>query len=292
MHNKKNILIFGISGMLGSTLFRYFSKSECYATFGTVRSQKIRSIFPETLSLNIILGVNAENTDSCISAFNIAKPDIVINCIGIVKQLAAANDIFSSLPINSIFPHRLSMLCKLANARLIHISTDCVFSGKNGDYSETDEPDALDLYGRSKLLGEVIDDHSITLRTSIIGHEIGEAHSLINWFLNQRGDVHGYRRAIFSGLPTIELASVIEHCVISNPNLRGLYHVSANAISKFDLLELVKNVYNKTDINIISCDRVAIDRSLNSSRFRDATGFVPNGWIDMLENMKKFSLFK
>jgi dTDP-4-dehydrorhamnose reductase len=193
------------------------------------------------------------------------------------------------IPINSILPHRLANLCELAEARLIHISTDCVFSGEKGGYVEKDFSDAKDLYGRSKYLGEVDYPNSITLRTSIIGHELNSSKSLINWFLSQEGSVKGYKNAIFSGLPTNEMAKVIRDYVIPNPSLKGLYQVSADPISKFDLLQLVSDVYGKI-IQIIPDDLVKIDRSLNSEKFCKATGFKPKPWPQLIKEMYEFNL--
>ena len=169
---------------------------------------------------------------------------------------------------------------------MIHVSTDCVFSGDRGGYTESDPPDAQDLYGRSKLLGEVDLPNAITLRTSIIGHELDEvnSHSLIGWFLNQKGTVNGFRRAVFSGLPTVELARVIRDHVLVQPALHGLYHVAAEPINKFDLLQLVAGVYGKT-ISLQPCDDPVIDRSLDASRFRDATGYSAPSWPELVARM-------
>ena len=195
-----------------------------------------------------------------------------------------ANDHIESLAINSLLPHRLSNYCAMVGARLIHFSTDCVYSGATGQYVETDHADAHDLYGRTKYLGEVDYANAITLRTSIIGHELTSAHSLIDWFLSQTSEVKGFRRAIFSGLPTTEVARVLRDFVIPNSRLRGLYHLSVDPISKFDLLQLVANAYDKA-IKIIPDDEVVIDRSLNSRKFRNATGFVPKPWAQLVEEM-------
>jgi dTDP-4-dehydrorhamnose reductase len=170
---------------------------------------------------------------------------------------------------------------------LVHVSTDCVFSGAKGHYLETDFPDAYDLYGRSKLLGEVDYPHAITLRTSIIGHELSGNRSLIGWFLAQQGSVKGFARAVFSGLPTVELARVVRDCVLPRPALRGLYHVAAQPINKCDLLKLVAATYGKT-IKIVPSEDLVIDRSLNADRFRVATGYVAPPWPDLIQRMFEF----
>jgi dTDP-4-dehydrorhamnose reductase len=186
-----------------------------------------------------------------------------------------------------MLPHRLARLCALAGARLVHISTDCVFNGRAGNYRESDISDAEDLYGKSKFIGEVAYPHAITLRTSIIGHELASAHGLVGWFLQQRGKVNGYRRAIFSGLPTVELARVIRSVILPRPDLSGLYHVASTPISKLELLQLVASAYG-TSVEIEPDDRVAIDRSLNADRFREATGYVAPPWPVLVGQMQEF----
>lgn len=159
--------------------------------------------------------------------------------MGLIKQLSHCNNSLTTIPINALLPHRLAELCKAIDARLIHISTDCVFSGDKGHYIESDFPDASDLYGRSKLLGEVDGSHSITLRTSLIGHELYGQHSLVNWFLSQKESVKGYTNAVLSGLPAIELSKVVKELILPNEHLRGLYHIASQAINKFELLNLI-----------------------------------------------------
>ena len=188
------------------------------------------------------------------------------------------------MAINATLPHRLAQYCWLSGARLVHISTDCVFNGSRGNYRESDFPDAGDLYGRTKYLGEVDYPHAVTLRTSIIGHELESARSLISWFLSQTGSVKGYRKAVFSGLPTIEIARIIRDFVIPNPELTGLYHLSAAPIDKCALLSLVARTYGK-EIDIIPDESIIIDRSLNSDHFRNATGFAPESWPDLVSTM-------
>jgi dTDP-4-dehydrorhamnose reductase len=178
-------------------------------------------------------------------------------------------------------------LCRLGGARLIHISTDCVFSGSRGMYREDDFSDAYDLYGKSKYIGEVRDDaHAITLRTSIIGHELDSKVALVDWFLSQQGSAKGYRRAMFSGLPTVELARIIRDFVLPRPELRGLYHVAAEPIAKYDLLSLIAEQYGK-QIEIKGDDAVIIDRSLDSTRFTLATGYRAPEWPALIALMRQ-----
>lgn len=281
---KTRVLVLGVTGMLGSTLFRAFSHDPALETYGTMRDTAGARHFPKSLHGNLIPNIMLEAENGPLTVFERARPDIVINCVGIIKQLSNAKDYVESLTINAALPHRLAKYCSLIGARLVHFSTDCVFSGAKGAYTEADFPDADDLYGRTKLLGEVDYQNTITLRTSIIGHELSSNKSLADWFLSQSGTVNGYRRAIFSGLPTIEVAKVLRDFVLPNTHLHGIYHLSADPINKYDLLSLVANAYGK-DITILPDEAVAIDRSLDSSRFQTATGFSPRPWTDLVASM-------
>lgn len=285
---KIKVLVLGATGMLGNAVLRLFAQSAGYEAVGSARSTSALRLLPADLSDRVICGVDVEHIDSLISLFSKVQPDVVINCIGLVKQLAEADDPLAAIPINSLLPHRLARLCGVAGARLVHMSTDCIFSGAKGMYTEADMSDAKDLYGRSKYLGEVDYPHAITLRTSIIGHELNGGHSLVGWFLAQQGSVKGFRRAIFSGLPTVELARVIRDHVIPHPELHGVHHVSADPINKFDLLALISNVYGKK-IDIAKDDNFIIDRSLDSTRFREATGYQPQPWPELVRRMYEFA---
>ena len=281
------VLVLGATGMLGNATLRLFANSPGFEVFGSVRSEGSIRLLANDLRERIIYGVDVENADSVTRLFALARPDLVINCVGLVKQLANADDVLSAIPINTMLPHRLVHLCSVAGARLVHVSTDCVFSGLKGMYKEADLPDATDLYGRSKYLGEVDYPNVVTLRTSIIGHELNSANSLVGWFLAQEGAVKGYKRAIFSGLPTVEVACLIRDHVIPYPELHGVYHVSSDPISKFDLLKMVAERYKKT-IEIQADDQLVIDRSLDSTRFRIATKYRPKPWIDLVRAMYEF----
>ena len=277
------VLILGVSGMLGSTLYNSFSSLQGYETWGTVRSKEYFKHFlnPD----KIINNIDVLKQDDLIHLFTKLQPEIVINCVGIIKQQRGAKDPLTTLPINSILSHRLSNLCRLAKARLILVSTDCVFSGKKGNYLENDIPDAIDLYGRSKLLGEIHDsEHVFTMRTSIIGHELNSNYSLVDWFLSQTGKVNGYSKAIFTGFPTVELANIIKEYIIPKPSLYGIYHISASPINKYKLLHLVKTHYQK-EIEIIDNHDVRIDRSLNSDKFKNETGYNPPSWEVLIQKM-------
>lgn len=283
-----NILIFGATGMLGHAVFRVLSNDKRLNVFGTIRSESSKKLFPAPFAKNLIPNIDIESDDCLKKAFEITQPDVVINCIGIIKQLSDAKDVLKTVPINTLLPHRLALLSKNFGSRLILVSTDCVFSGSKGNYLETDFPDCDDLYGRSKLLGEIADnDNVLTIRTSIIGHELRGGHSLVNWFLSQNESTQGYTKAVFSGLPTNELANIIRTCIVDWPNLHGLYHVSADPINKYDLLSLIANIYDKK-IQITKSEQVQIDRSLNHQKFQRETGYQPQDWPSLIESMKAF----
>ena len=282
------IVVLGASGMLGNAMFRLLSDVPEFDVTGALRAASGVKNFDQNLREKLVAGIDVENPDSLARLFAQTAPDVVINCVGLVKQLADADDPLAAIPINARLPHRLARLCELAGARLVHVSTDCVFAGDRGNYRESDFADATDLYGRSKYLGEVRErDNAITLRTSIIGRELNSAHGLIDWFLAQQGSVRGFRRAIFSGLPTVELARVVRDYVIPRPELHGLYHVASAPISKLDLLHLVAAQYGK-ETSIVADDQLVLDRSLDASRFAAATGYVAEPWPELVKKMHAF----
>lgn len=283
----RRVLVLGATGMLGSAVLRYTAQRFPGIAAGSARSVAGVRNLPVPIQPLVIAGVDVENVDSLARLLAQVRPDVVINCVGLIKQLSEADDPLQAIPINSLLPHRLARLCDLAGARLVHVSTDCVFAGTKGMYREEDPADAQDLYGRSKHLGEVDYPNAVTLRTSIIGHELVTAHGLVDWFLSQSGPVKGFTRAIFSGLPTVELARVIVDHVLPRPQLRGLYHVSAEPINKYELLRLVAQTYDRAT-EIEPDDRLVIDRSLDSTRFRQLTGYVPPTWPELVRAMHEF----
>ncbi|AZO80476.1 NAD(P)-dependent oxidoreductase [Bosea sp. Tri-39] len=279
------ILILGAAGMLGNAAYRLFAASPGFEVVGTIRGSAPAGLI-QSSTARLLGGINATDQDGLVRMIGETRPDVVINCIGVVKQLSAAKDSLVSITLNSLLPHRLAELCAAAGARLVHVSTDCVFDGRKGDYKETDLSNAEDLYGKSKFLGEVDYPNAITLRTSIIGHELNSAHSLVDWFLSQPGPaVKGYRKAIYTGLPTVELARIIRDEVIPRLEMRGLWHVAADKINKFELLKLVAQEYGKA-IEIVPDDAVAIDRSMDGSRFQVATGYVAPAWPELIARMR------
>jgi dTDP-4-dehydrorhamnose reductase len=285
--SRQKILVLGASGMLGNTVLRYFATRTEHEVVGVVRSGRSLGFLPTEVRGKIINGEDVENFDALVRLFDHHRPTVVINCVGLIKQLGDSKDPLAAIPINSVLPHRLARLCALVGARMIHPSTDCVFSGAKGLYGEGDLPDATDVYGRTKLLGDVDYPHVLTLRTSIIGHELAGHHSLVCWFLAQEGAVRGFSKAVFSGLPTVEIARIINEYVLPFPELSGLYHLSAEPIDKYSLLKLIAKIYGKA-IRIDEDPGFIIDRSLDSGRFRSATGFLPEDWPTLVCRMHEF----
>lgn len=284
--NMPRILILGANGMLGGSLFRYLSHSKRYEVLGAVRSENSGSQLKKQGFNNFLTGFEVLNEDKMFSYIKDFRPHFVINCVGVIKQLGVSRDPVLSIQINSLLPHKLAAICGDIGAKLIHFSTDCVFSGDVGNYNESSLPDATDLYGRSKLLGEVSYDDHITFRTSIIGHEINSSISLIDWFLSQTAPVKGYSKAVFSGLPTVCVAQFLDKHVLSKSLLKGLYHLSAEPIDKFSLLNIVNQIYGH-QLEIEDHKDFIIDRSLDSSLLRKQTGFEPLNWGEMIEKMRE-----
>lgn len=281
------ILVIGASGMIGSTVLRVLSENAHWNVFGTIRDAALKSHFSSGMAERLIADIDVVHGDSLLGALNQVRPNVVVNCAGLTKHKPEAEDPLISIPINTLMPHRLAGLCKLVGARLIHVSTDCVFSGEKGGYVEDDFPDARDVYGKSKALGEVCYPHSVTLRTSTIGHELQSCYGLLDWFLSQEVRCKGYARAVFSGLPTVIFARVIRDVVIPHKELSGLYHLAAKPIAKFELLKMIADVYGKS-IDIVRDDNLTIDRSLDGSRFQSATGYVAPDWPELIKLMHAY----
>ena len=233
----------------------------------------------------VIDGVDVGPDEALERAFDVARPDVVVNAVGIVKQRQDASDAVQSIAINALLPHRIAAMCGSSGARLIHLSTDCVYTGSRGSYGEVDVPDARDLYGRSKLLGEVASEGCLTIRTSMVGREIGSSRGLIEWFLSRRGEtVKGFTRARFSGLTTAELSRVIRGVAQDYPDLRGIWHVAGEQISKLDLLSMVNDAFH-VGTSIEADDSFLCDRTLDASRFMNATGYRPPSWAAMVAEL-------
>ncbi len=228
----------------------------------------------------LVTGFRAEDPVGIDIALDRTEPEVVINCIGVVKQDAASADPVATIVTNALFPHRLAAACRARRARLIHLSTDCVFSGRQGGYRENDNPDPTDRYGCSKLLGEPNDSGVLTLRTSMIGRELGRRNGLLEWFLSQKGKVRGFTRARFTGPTAPVLARAICEVIDHHSQLEGVWHVGAEPISKYDLLVLLRDTFGH-EVEVVPDSGVVIDRTLNSSRFRAATGWAPPSWPEM-----------
>ena len=276
------ILVLGATGLLGNAVFRSMAKASDVEVVGTIRQEAARARFAPELAAYLTVVEDIENPDRLARLFDEARPNVVVNCIAVGRPAPA--DPMRSILIYSVLPRRLSHLCMVAGSRLIQIGSDGVFSGKRGAYTENDAPDADDIYGISKLLGEVTEAHAITLRTSIIGHELQSGSGLLEWFLSQQGQCRGYTRAIFSGFPAIVLADLIRDVVIPRPDLNGLYHVATQPISKFDLLRLVAERYGKT-VELIPDHRPGPNLSLVADRFEKATGYVAPNWPMLVDLM-------
>ncbi len=269
--------------MLGHKLLTELSRSSYLEVHASMRQpDNIYKAFSNRFPRKIHCGIEAENFDSIRNILSCENPDIVINCIGLIKQ-KKPNPV-KAITINALLPHKIAEVCAQSGSMLIQLSTDCVFSGKKGNYSETDFPDASDLYGRSKILGELEYPHCLTIRTSIIGHELRGKQSLLEWFLGEKNTVKGFANAIFSGFPTIEIARIIKNIIMNNSKLSGLFHISSNQISKYDLLSLIAKKYKK-NIIIKSYPDFRINRSLDGSKFSKLTGYTPPSWKELIDMM-------
>lgn len=269
--------------MLGHKLVQVLTRE--HSVVAAFRDASRWARHPAFTGAECVSGVDAMHVDSVSRAVVEARPDVVVNAVGLIKQLQLSKEALPTITLNSLFPHQLAALCHRAGARLIHISTDCVFSGQRGGYTEQDNPDPIDLYGRSKLLGEVATPGCLTLRTSIIGRELAGDHGLLEWFLASRGGrVAGYTRAIYSGVTTTVLSETIERLIARHQDLSGLYHVSSAAISKYDLLLMIRDALGLTTV-IDPDDAVRCDRSLVSTLFTNRTGWVSPSWADMTKRL-------
>jgi len=278
------ILILGGDGMLGHQLLK--SLQVRHEVKVTLRQEadayKAYGLFTAD---NSYFGLDVRNDGKLIDILTDFRPQAVINAVGIVKQRQDATSSIQSIEINSLLPHKLAMHCSQVGARLVHMSTDCVFSGRKGGYSEDDEPDALDLYGRSKLLGEVHDAHAVTLRTSIVGLELARKKSLIEWFLDQQGEVSGFSRAVYTGFTTQEMARIIEKILIEQPELHGVWQVASQPIDKYTLLRKLQGLLADGNRSLVKDEKFVCDRSLVGQRFNEAVGYRPPSWDVMLDGL-------
>ncbi len=271
--------------MLGHKLVQSFDDvfDTYYTLHGAFESVEDFGIFDRSRAVE---DVDVEDLDTVRRAIERTAPDVVVNAVGVIKQVQAAGDVEKTLKINSIFPHRLARLAAAQGFRLITVSTDCVFAGTRGNYSEDDVPDALDLYGQSKHWGELSEKGCLTLRTSIIGREICSKNGLLEWFFSRRGDaVKGYSKAIFSGFPTIVFADILIDIIEKYPDIDGIFHVSSDPISKYEILRMIEKQFG-LGVRIDQDTDFVMDRSLDSTKFRETTGFVPAAWGEMIDRMR------
>ena len=284
------LLILGANGLLGNTISKYFFEREEFKTFATLRDYSKIKLFNKKYHHKFLIIENILDFDQIKGTLNRVRPDILINCLGVSNKeiLNNFNQAEKFITINSLLPHKLYEICNNYKIRLIHLSSDCVFSGKKGSYSENNLPDPKCLYGRSKLLGEVNYKNSITIRKSVIGHEIDSKNGLLEWFLSQKDEVQGYKDAIFSGMTVLELATLIEKYIIPNEQLGGVLHVSGESITKYDLLKIISSIYNKS-IHIRLNKSIKVDRSLNSTKFNQLTGYKIKPWPILIRSMYEFN---
>ncbi|MFH1382042.1 MAG: SDR family oxidoreductase [Chloroflexota bacterium] len=278
------VLILGSAGMLGHKLYQVLAPD--FDVIGTVRGPFSKvSPFGFFEERRIVPHVNVLDIAHVEKVIAEKRPDVVINAIGIVKSLEQKSGILLNIRINSLLPHQLYQICQPQGIRLIHISTDCVFSGNKGSYREEDPSDAEDTYGKTKYLGEVNEPGALTIRTSFIGRELTGQNGLLEWFISNKGNrVNGFSNAIFTGFPSLHLSRIIADIIAHHPNLNGVYHVSSEPISKFNLLRLI-NEAMKLNIEVNEYPEFHCDRSLDSTRFRKETGFVPLSWAEMVTEL-------
>jgi dTDP-4-dehydrorhamnose reductase len=277
------ILVLGADGMLGYQALQYFQSKHHDVSF-LVRKPKARLSSVEGFhSASGFFEVDVRDSEKLETIIKKNQPDAVLNCIGIVKQRSQAKEAVESIEINALLPHRLAAICAQQKIRLVHYSTDCVFSGNRGHYKEDDVPDATDYYGRSKLLGELDYPHTVTLRTSIIGLELFNKKSLVEWYLSQKGPIKGYKNAIYSGFTTLEMCRITE-ITLKNENLGGIYQVASTPISKFDLLNLLNDCIGRQTV-ILEEEEFHCDRSLIGTRFYQVSGYTPPSWQKMISEL-------
>lgn len=283
------VFLVGANGMLGATLFRYLGGDDAIHLCGSMRGDPSRSTIaslprgPNTKLLGGLSGPDSEQFAQAVADFS---PDVIVNCVGWRRRPQNVAETAEMIAANSLWPHRLAALAAQKGARMVHFSTDGVFSGRRGHYREADTPDPVDAYGCSKWLGEPDYRHCLTLRTSMIGHAFFESDQLVDWLVRQKGAIHGYRNAIFSGLPTIEIANIVKTIVLPRVELSGVWHLASAPISKFDLIEMIAERY-ELHVEVAAVDEPVIDRSLDPTRFRETTGYIAPPWPELVDRMHR-----
>ncbi len=272
MKEKKKVLLFGATGMAGHVVYYYLNATGKY---------EITNVVYRTKLTDDSIVVDVTNNNAVEKVIKETCPDLIINCIGVlIKGSKDAPD--NAIFINAYFPHFLKRIADEVGARLVHISTDCVFSGKKGQYTETDFRDADDVYGRSKALGEIINEKDLTIRTSIIGPELKQnGEGLFHWFMHQQGQINGFETAIWGGVTTLELAKAIDVAV--DKGWTGLVHLSNGVgIAKYDLLLLFQKIWDKRDVKIIPFAGYKVDKSIARTERFD---YVVPEYEEMLKEM-------
>ena len=283
----QKLLIFGATGMLGSALFKYFDGLPSWKVTGVARTSVSYNFLSDRYNSQLVQ-INELSENELRKIFDNIKPTHIVNCIGLIKQKNVDEiSIVDWINVNAMFPHILAKIAREYKCRFIHFSTDCVFSGKKGDYSEIDEADASDVYGKTKFLGEVNDGSALTIRTSIIGQELFTSDSLFNWFLSQKRNVFGYANAYFNGLPTIEVARILDEFLLEKYKISGVLHIGGNVISKYKLLKIIKSHYSWPH-EVIRDESVELNRSLKIQNFLNLTGYAPISWERLIFKMKQF----
>ena len=285
------LLIIGGTGMLGHKLFQLLSETfpETYATVRQDISKEPFKRISFIQSKKVFQDIDVLDVEALEKVVLTVKPDYILNCVGIIKQHKEDAAPIPCIKINSLLPHQLAELASEYGGRVIHFSTDCVFDGKRGSYTEEETPNATDIYGRSKAMGEVVCDNALTLRTSFVGRELSSHLSLFDWFLTQKGTrIRGFTRAIYSGVTTNQMANIVRLILQDFPALSGLYQVVADPISKHDLLKLAKEIF-ELNIEIEPYHDFAIDRSMKGDKFYSVTGYKSPSWETLLEDIHKES---
>ena len=285
------ILILGSNGLLGNTITKYFLQKEDIQTYASIRDYSKLELFNNKYHKNFLIINDVLDFGETKKTLKKIKPDILINCLGITNKenLLKPSQIENCISINSLFPHMLQRICSELGTRIIHFSSDCIFSGRKGFYSENDIPDPPNIYGKSKLLGELNYENTLTIRKSVIGHELVSKKGLLEWFLAQKDFVHGYKNVIFSGLTVLELARVIDNYVLPRRDLKGILNLAGESISKFDLLKIIADIYKKS-AQIIPNEKIQINRTLNGSQFNNLTGYKMKSWPSLIKSMYEFNL--
>ena len=272
------ILILGSTGVLGSTL-NLFLKSKKLNPFFITRKKKFKS------HRYLKDFTNYKKLKKIITDIN---PEIIINCIGVTKFHGDYDNIKNTKFINTKLPIYLSNFCLKKKIFFLHISTDCVFLGNKGNYSDLSKKDAKDLYGLTKNKGEVKNKFSSTIRTSFIGPEKNSNKSLFSWFLGQKNQVNGFSQAFFSGLTSVELSKIIyKYFILKNDFYNQIINIGGKKISKYHLLKIIKIIFNKR-IKIKNYSKFKIDRSLNSSKFRKLSNYKLPTWVYLIKELKFF----